>query len=88
MNIDDYHRKLNAPGTLPKIAYRRNHRIYELVCYVNCLIGARLSDNREGAALFRERILQYLAGYTPEPEEARYCALAAEYVNLDRIGSA
>jgi len=35
MSIDDFHRKLNAPDTLPNLAYRRNHRIYELVCYVN-----------------------------------------------------
>jgi hypothetical protein len=88
MNIDEFHRKLNSPETLPKLAYRRNHRIYELVCYVNCLIGPRFSDNREGAALFRGRILSYLGSYTPKPDDALYCAMAAEYVNLDQIGSA
>jgi hypothetical protein len=82
LDINEFHLKLNALGTLPKLAYRRNHRIYELVCYVNCLIGARLSNNAEGAAHFRERILTYLEEIVPRPDEAQYCAIVAEYVNL------
>ena len=44
-----------------------------------------LSDNRKGAAPFRERVLGYLAGHTPQGDKDEYCALAADYVKLDQI---
>jgi hypothetical protein len=48
-------KKLNSPDILPPRAYRRNVPIYELVCYVNCFIGCRMSDNHEDAQIFRDR---------------------------------
>jgi hypothetical protein len=44
-------RRLNSPNILPQRAYRRNVRIYELVCYVNCMIVPLVTGPLFGALL-------------------------------------
>jgi hypothetical protein len=72
--------KLNDPAVLPPHAYRRNHSAYELVGYVNCLIGCRLSGNSDGTSLFEERIERYIADHPQTPDVAGYYAAVVDYV--------
>jgi len=72
--------RLNDPEVLPPLAYRRNDRNYELVCYVNCLIGCRVSGNAEGIALFEYRIKRFVADYPPTAETSRYYDAMNNYV--------
>jgi len=77
-------KKLNSPEYLPQIAYRRNHNLYELVCYVNCLIGCRLSGNAEGQDVFKNRIKQYMDDHPPaEMFEKYYNVVSAYLINSE-----
>lgn len=76
--------ELNDPAVLPPHAYRRNHLHYELVGYVNCLIGCRLSGNTADAALFERRIARFMADHVPTGEATRYFELVASYVRSPR----
>ena len=73
-------KRLNDPALLPPFGYRRNHHHYELVSYVNCLIGCRISGNAEGAALFEERIKRFIADHPLTPDAARYYDAVGDYV--------
>jgi hypothetical protein len=44
-------KRLNDPALLPPSGYRRNHHHYELVSYVNSLVGCRISGNAERCAV-------------------------------------
>lgn len=74
--------KLNSTDYLPPMAFRRNNAIYELVGYVNCLIGCRISKNIEGEALFKSRIKQYLDSHPANTGCQAYYMLIAEYIDL------
>ncbi len=76
-------KRLNDPAVLPPSGYRRNHRHYELVSYVNCLVGCRISDNAEGTTLFEERIRQFIAANPATSDTARYYDAVQEYIGLD-----
>lgn len=72
--------KLNAPEFLPPGAYRRNHEMYELICYVNCLIGCRLSGNSEGESVFKKRIQEYMDRHPPTGRVEKYYKIVSSYV--------
>ena len=76
-------KRLNDPALLPPLGYRRNHHHYELVSYVNCLVGCRISGNAEGAALFEERIKRFIADHPSTPDAARYYEAVGDYVGSD-----
>jgi len=83
--MESFHNRLNSPEYLPEKAYRRNAKIYELICYVNCAIGASLSGNRSATDLFKERARVYLEKNKPEPEFEKYYDLVGDYLDaLDR----
>jgi hypothetical protein len=67
--------KLNSAEYLPASAFRRNHQIYELVCYVNNLIACKLSENHDGLSLFKSRILEYTSCHPPAPDSEKYYEL-------------
>jgi hypothetical protein len=73
--------KLNSADYLPREAYRRNHEVYELVCYVNCLIGCRISGNTEGEELFKSRVKQYMDNHPPTGEVKKYYDAVSMYVD-------
>ncbi|WP_395394086.1 hypothetical protein WBP07_02560 [Novosphingobium sp. BL-8A] len=81
--MEEIFRKLNDPAVLPPLAFRRNHRHYELVSYVNCLLGCRISGNAVDAALFESRIEQFLASHPQTPEAASYYKLVADFVESE-----
>lgn len=78
--MNDCVTKLNSPDYLPPGAYRRNHEMYELICYVNCLIGCRMSGNSEGEGMFEKRIKEYMDGHQPSPEMEEYYNIVSSYV--------
>jgi hypothetical protein len=85
LEMESFQNRLNSPEYLPEKAYRRNAKIFELICYVNCAMGAWLSGNRSATDLFRERARDYLEKNKPEPEYEKYCALVGDYLDaLDR----
>jgi hypothetical protein len=73
--------KLNSPDYLPARAHRRNHRMYELVCYVNCLLGCRISGNTDGEAVFRDRVEKFLAENPAEEGYGAYYNIIGEYTS-------
>jgi hypothetical protein len=74
--------QLNSASVLPSVAYRRNHKIYELVAYVNCLLGCRIARNPEGEELFRDRIEKYISDNPPDPRYAEYYQLVKKYAGI------
>ena len=79
-SMDDRAKKLNEAALLPPHAYRRNHLHYELVCYVNCLAGCRISGNAEGEALFTDRIKRFMTAHPPTPDLIKYYQAVANYI--------
>jgi len=78
--MNDLITKLNSSHYLPQEAYRRNHELYELVCYVNCLPGCKLGWNLEGDALYTNRINEYITKHPPIGETAKYYDVVSSYV--------
>ena len=73
--------RLNSADLLPAFAFRRNHEIYELVSYVNCLLGCRMAGNTEGEGIFKDRITRYMASHVPTPDVSNYYQLVSSYVS-------
>lgn len=78
--LADIERRLNSVDLLPAFAFRRNHEVYELVGYVNCLLGCRLAGNTQGEGVFKDRISQYMASHAPTPEISKYYQVVSSYV--------
>jgi len=78
--IGQFHRCLNSSAYVPAKAYRRNSNIYPLVCYVNNIIGALLSENYEVVPVFVARAAEHMAKVPPCEETAGYCALVSGYL--------
>lgn len=78
--MDNRVKKLNEAALLPPQAFRRNHLHYELVCYVNCLAGCRISGNTEGETLFEDRIKRFMAAHPPASDLVKYYQAVADYV--------
>jgi hypothetical protein len=72
--------KLNSLDHVPQIAYRRNHMLYELVCYVNCIIGAQLSSNAGAIETFTGRAREYIEANPPRPDAEEYYALVRRLI--------
>lgn len=59
--IDQFHPLLNSRDLVEARWYERNHKAYELVCYVNIIAGLYLSRNYETIPAFLDRVHGYLA---------------------------
>lgn len=73
--------RLNSAEILPATAFRRNHALYELVGYVNGLLGCRLARNTDGQGVFKDRITRYLDSHDPKPDEMPYYQLVRSYLH-------
>ena len=80
--MDQFIVKLNSAAYLPEKAYRRNSKTYELVCYVNCLLGCRVSGNKEGTNLFKARVEDYIRRNSPESDFEQYFKLVEAFIRL------
>ena len=72
--------KLNDNEYLPKMAYRRNVRVYELVCYVNNIVACLHSKNWKAIKLFMERSRQFLSENQPTHTDQRYYELVSSFL--------
>ena len=73
------HSILNSEEVVPGTAYRRNMAIYELVCYVNCLIGCVESDRRHVMPAFIRRSRVFMDMH-PSPTYERYYSVVRSYL--------
>lgn len=80
LTLDRFHRCLNSAAYVPPRAYRRNSNLYPLVCYVNTLVAATLSENYEVLPLFVARAAEHMAEVQPSAEAANYYALVSAYL--------
>ena len=76
--------RLNSEKLLPEGSYRRNKVIYELVCYVNCAIGAEISNRHSVVDLFCQRIDNFMETNPASADYERYYELVREYVSAIR----
>ena len=74
--LDVLHQKLNAPANIPPRGFMRNVVIYELVCYVNNIIGCYVSRNVEPIPIFIERSHIFVE------KNSKDCTDYKEYIDL------
>jgi hypothetical protein len=80
--MQQFHCCLNSQAHVPANAYRRNSSLYPLVCYVNNLIGALLSQNHEVVPIFVARAAEHMTQVPPFNEAvAAYYALVCSYLS-------
>ena len=80
MKLDSWHALLNSEEALPPHAFRRAAAVFELVSYVNCMIGCVLSRRADMTPVWIERCRQFMGQRPPKEEEAKYYALVSEYL--------
>jgi hypothetical protein len=73
---------INSEDVSPKMGFRRNKSIYELVCYVNNIIGCYLSKRSEPIPIFINRIRAYLDEKKIEESDTEYCERVLEFTEL------
>ncbi len=78
------HSLLNSETVVPGIAYRRNKVLYELVCYVNCLIGCVLSGRRDVMPSFVHRCREFMSGHVLTEHESYYSAVSSYLAEVER----
>jgi hypothetical protein len=80
------HQILNSEGVVPGIAYRRNKVIFELVSYVNCLVGCVLSQRRDVVPLFVERCRSFMDSHPATPDYEKYYDVVLRYIaGVERV---
>ena len=79
-DLEDLHKRLNEADVLPQSSYRRNRHEYELVCYVNNMIGCCISRNHAALGLFRSRAEKFMDDNPTKPELHGYYALVRTYL--------
>ena len=66
--INAWHKKLNSKEHSPRRGYRRNVRVYILVCYVNNIIGCFLSHNEGPIPVFLGRARKHMTDFPDSGE--------------------
>lgn len=80
--LEGLHHKLNSPDLVDAQWYRRNHGAYELVSYVNHLIGLCVSGNFDLLPTFIDRVSHSLANEGDRYVSEAYLTLVKHYVQL------
>jgi hypothetical protein len=75
-------RELNRADLVPRHCYRRNKVHYELVCFVNNIIGLVLSDNYEVIPVFVGRALNHIKDFPATEETEIYYPLVTRYLEV------
>jgi hypothetical protein len=75
-----FHLILNSEELVPAMAYRRNKVIFELVSYVNCLLGCVLSQRRDVLPLWIQRCRALLEQHPAQADSAKYYAVVQDYI--------
>jgi hypothetical protein len=78
--LSRFHLILNSEGVVPALAYRRNKVIFELVSYVNCLMGCVLSQRRDVVPLWIRRCKLFLEQNPAQPDWEKYYGVVQNYI--------
>lgn len=78
--VEVWHQRLNADGEVPPRWYRRNAVEYELICYINNIIGCYLAHNYKAIPLFIQRCKGFLNRYTVKEEDTHCFEHISEYL--------
>ncbi|MEK8028837.1 hypothetical protein [Pseudaquabacterium rugosum] len=76
------HSELNRADIVPRHCYRRNKVHYDLVCYINNIIGLLNSENLDVVPVFVGRALQHMNDFPAGEESATYYEHANRYLRL------
>lgn len=79
--ISSIQASLNSKEFAPSRGYRRDVRVYSLVCFVNNITGCYLSKNEEPIPVFIERAREHMREFPAGEEWERYYELVSEYLN-------
>lgn len=80
--IDRQHALLNAEELVEPRWYDRNHKAYELVCYVNTVMGLYLAGHYEPIPAFLDRVHGYLSREDKAQVSERYRQVVEVYIRL------
>jgi hypothetical protein len=83
--IDAFHKKLNSKEYSPNHGYRRNVRVYTLLCYINNIIGCYLSYNEDPIPIFIGRSRKHMNVLPINEEWSEYYEMVTKY--LDTVES-
>ena len=71
---------LNSFEVLPDKAYRRENHLFPLVCHVNNLLGACLSENREVLPALSKRTAEHMVSFPSLSIEREYYSLVERFL--------
>jgi hypothetical protein len=83
--VEDWHVRLNSKENAPERGYRRNVVVYELVCYVNNIVGCYLSKNDEPIPVFIGRARKFMQDHPSNDGWHEYYEMVGSY--LDAVES-
>jgi hypothetical protein len=75
-----FHLILNSEELVPPVAYRRNVVIFELVRYVNCLLGCVLSQRRDVLPVWIRRCRAFIKQHPAQADWKKYYAAVRDYI--------
>ena len=75
-----FHLILNSESLVPARSYRRNVVLFELVSYVNCLLGCVLSQRRDVVPVWIRRCRDFMAQNPARPDWERYYVVVQDYI--------
>ncbi len=75
-----YHCRLNHPDVLPGRLYRRNHKHYALVCFVNTIIGLYLSRQLDLIPRFLAQATNHMQQHDLGTEHKEYASMVSDYL--------
>jgi hypothetical protein len=78
--IQEIQAKLNTEQCLPRMAFRRDVSIYELVSYVNNITGCYISENYKPIYILVDRCKFFMECHKDSSYKSYY-ELVTEYIN-------
>ncbi len=81
-DIARHHGLLNSVGLVQPRWYDRNHKAYELLCYVNTIVGLYLAENYEPIPPFLDRVYGYLSREDKAQVSEGYRQAVEAYIRL------
>jgi hypothetical protein len=71
---------LNSQDLVPTAEYRRNKVTFELLSYVNCLLGCVLSGRRDVIPVWIRRCRDFMQQHPSQAECQRYYGVIQDYL--------
>lgn len=80
--LEKMQKALNSKELCPRKGYRRDVPVYELVCYVNNIIGCYMSENFEPIKIFSDRAKIFIDDNKEDETNKEYFELVGRYLRL------